>query len=241
MAANYKNPASHLGKHAFQPGQSGNPAGRARGSRNRRTQEVLDKIKARGDLDAIEYMSSVVTDTTLSHELRLAAAIAKAPYEHSKCGLTPQPQPLVFVSSPIAIPFPKADTLDQVRRNVERLSDAWRRGQMDEAAFKLAVDEQRVRRDTLVEAGKLQLAQGGPRESTVFIQGGLDAPPGTNIIMPGERTKNGMRIELVNGESVRDLAGMVPPVPVIPPEGSPLAEKPEPPEPPPHLQKPPGD
>jgi hypothetical protein len=222
----------------FQPGQSGNLNGRPSGARNKRNAEIANGLV--GKHDPIEYLKKYMADATKPDELRLQAANTLAPYKCAKNGLIPQPQPLVFVSSPIAIPFPKADTLDQVRRNVERLSAAWRRGEMDEAAFKLAVDEQRIRRDTIVEAGKLQIAGGGPKETTVLIQGGIDQLPGTSILMPGKRTENGMRIELVNGENVRDLAGMVPPVPVIPPEGSPLAEKPEPPAPPPHLRKPEG-
>jgi hypothetical protein len=206
--------------------------------RNKRNNEIADSLV--GEHDPIDYLKRYMADPTKPDELRLQAANTLAPYKAAKNGLIPQPQPLVFVSSPIAIPFPKADTLDQVRRNVERLSVAWRRGEMDEAAFKLAVDEQRIRRDTIVEAGKLQLAQGGPRESVVHIQGGMDPLPGTGILMPGERTKNGVRLELVNGQMARE-GFPLPPVPFIPPEGSPLAEKPAPPEPPPHLQKPPGD
>jgi hypothetical protein len=58
--------------------------------------------------------------------------------------------------------------------------------------------------------------------------------------MPGERTKNGVRLELVNGEMARE-GFPLPPVPVIPHPESPLSEKPAPPEPPPHLRKPLGD
>jgi hypothetical protein len=220
----------------WQPGKSANPEGRPPGARNRRTQEVLDRLKARGDLDSIDYMSSVVSNAELPHELRLAAAIAKAPYEHSKCGLTPQPAPLVYVAEPIALPYPKPLEIRHTLANIARLSAAWRRGELDQATFEAAIAEQRIVRDGLIEQAKLDLASGGPKETTVRIEGGLSDLPGTSFLMPGKRTENGMRIELVNGESVRDLAGMVPPVPVIPPEGSPLADRPPPPEVPDHLK-----
>jgi len=44
-----------------QPGESGNPNGRKPGSRNKRTQEVLDLIQARGDKDPLDALSEIIT------------------------------------------------------------------------------------------------------------------------------------------------------------------------------------
>ena len=45
----------------FQPGIASNPAGRPKGARNRRTQEILDLIQGRGDKDPLDALSEIIT------------------------------------------------------------------------------------------------------------------------------------------------------------------------------------
>jgi hypothetical protein len=45
----------------FKLGEASNPNGRPKGSRNKRTQEVLDPIQARGDKDPLDALSDIVT------------------------------------------------------------------------------------------------------------------------------------------------------------------------------------
>ena len=45
----------------FQPGNIANPEGRPKGSRNRRTQEILDLLKSRGDKDPLDFLSEVIS------------------------------------------------------------------------------------------------------------------------------------------------------------------------------------
>jgi hypothetical protein len=59
---------------AFQQGQTGNPNGRPVGSRNKRDAELWSRLEARGDLDPAELLSSIVTDTKETKELRAQAA-----------------------------------------------------------------------------------------------------------------------------------------------------------------------
>jgi hypothetical protein len=203
------------------------------GSRNKKDAELLDRLEKRGDRPAVDLLSEVANNTNEAMPLRIQAMTALAPFQTAKLGRIPAPAPLVFVANPIALPYPKPLEIRHTLANIARLSAAWRRGDLDQATFEAAIAEQRIVRDGLIEQAKLELelARGGPRESTVLIQGGMDELPGTSIIMPGQRTKNGVRLELVNGQMARD-GFPLPPVPVIPPEGSPLAEKPgQPPHP----------
>ena len=84
----------------FQPGQSGNPNGRPVGSRNKRTQEILDLIQERGDKDPLDALSEIVS-TNKDAALVAQASNMLAPYLHSKRSTVPAPR---FVPEPITVP-----------------------------------------------------------------------------------------------------------------------------------------
>jgi hypothetical protein len=67
----------------FQPGVAANPNGRPKGSRNRRTQEILDLIQGRGDKDPLDALSEIIT-TNKDAAIVAQAANILAPYVHSK-------------------------------------------------------------------------------------------------------------------------------------------------------------
>ena len=70
----------------MKPGKKpGSPktGGRRKGSRNKRTRELLEKAEAGGQ-SAIEFMLEVMRDTKNDTEMRLDAAKAVAPYLHAK-------------------------------------------------------------------------------------------------------------------------------------------------------------
>ena len=78
----------------FKLGQSGNPAGRKPGSRNRKTiaadLAAVEKIAAEDgingdDLDPLVYLASVVSQRGANAALRIQAASLLAPYRHSRC------------------------------------------------------------------------------------------------------------------------------------------------------------
>lgn len=72
----------------FQPGAVSNPAGRPKGARNKRTQEILDLIQARGDTDPLDALSNIIT-TNKDPAIVAQASNILAPYVHSKRGTPP--------------------------------------------------------------------------------------------------------------------------------------------------------
>ena len=84
----------------FQPGQVSNPNGRKPGSRNRRTQEILDLIQGRGDKDPLDALSEIIS-TSDNPDHRISASNILAPYLHSKCATKPTPR---FVPEQIEVP-----------------------------------------------------------------------------------------------------------------------------------------
>src|SRR6516162_6879214 len=119
-----------VGNPNWVPGKSGNPTGRQPGTRNKRTEAIWAKLEARGDLDPIEYLSSLVANEKTPPEQRIAAAIALAPYRHSKCGLTPQPASLVFVAEPVELPHPHVTAIEHTLANIEHISALRRSGNL---------------------------------------------------------------------------------------------------------------
>jgi hypothetical protein len=180
----------------WKPGVSGNPKGRAPGTRNRRTQEIWDKLEARGDLDPAEFLSSIVHNEKTDASLRVTAAGLLMPYKYSKLGLEPQPAPLVYVAETVELPHPHAATVAHTLENIEHVSQLRRTGKLDQDTADRLVAEQRILRDGLIEEQKLLFAQGGPKDQTIRVLGGLPPLPGTNIDMSPEprlATLNGVR------------------------------------------------
>jgi Family of unknown function (DUF5681) len=59
----------------WKPGESGNPNGRPKGSRNRRTEELWLRLdEARGDRDPGDVLSEAASDKNLPIEIQIQAA-----------------------------------------------------------------------------------------------------------------------------------------------------------------------
>src|SRR5262252_7212616 len=104
----------------FQPGHKFSP-GRRHGSRNKRTEEIFNRLENRGDLDPADLLSSIVTNEKEQKELRIQAAGLLLPYKYSKAGTIPMPPPPLYIEQTINIPKPT--TIQQATQNIFFISE----------------------------------------------------------------------------------------------------------------------
>jgi hypothetical protein len=172
----------------FQSGEEwkGNAKGRTPGSRNKRTQEILDLIKERGDRDPLDFLSEVVSSKNFdfySAELKVSAANYLTPYLHSKRSVAaPAPR---YIDSPVQVP--DFQSVDQAETFLASLPVMLGRGELDsQTALELSTLT-RAWISARHEREELQLkiqSHGGLGDQTIRIEGGLPQLPGTDIIMP---------------------------------------------------------
>ena len=67
----------------FKPGESGNPSGRPRGARNKRSLANIEAAQAGGQMP-LDFMLAFMRDETQPLERRLEAAKCAAPYVHAR-------------------------------------------------------------------------------------------------------------------------------------------------------------
>ena len=105
----------------FRPGQSGNPAGRKPGSRGKKTLAAEQAIEVaatkdkngRKVVDALELLSAIVSCAETNVALRISAASALAPYQHSRKSAR-------YLDRVIELPAPA--TVEQATANIAKLS-----------------------------------------------------------------------------------------------------------------------
>jgi hypothetical protein len=215
----------------FQPGVTGNPVGRPKGARNRRTQEILDLISAQeGYKDPLQALSEIVS-TSQNPEHRISASNILAPYLHSKRGMVPAPR---FIDTPVVVP--EFHSITEAENYLARIPVLLGNGELDsQTALELStltknwIDALYARQEYDLKLA----AQGGGAEQTIHITGGLPTLPGCeNLIMPQQNGVLGQHSELNN----RQINGTVLERPAIPPahgEASQTEAVPEPSAPPP--------
>src|SRR5215831_7282599 len=84
-------PAKQRGR-PFKPGQSGNPSGRPRGARNKRSLANIEVAQSGGQLP-LDFLLSVMRNVSQPQERRGEGAKAAAPYLHSKLAPGQNPEP----------------------------------------------------------------------------------------------------------------------------------------------------
>ena len=110
----------------FQPGVAANPNGRPKGSRNKRTLEILDLIQGRGDKDPLDALSEIVT-TNKDAAIVATASNILAPYLHSKRSVAaPAPR---YIDSPVQVP--EFQSVDQAETFLASLPVLLGRGELD--------------------------------------------------------------------------------------------------------------
>jgi hypothetical protein len=177
-------------EYAWKPGESGNPNGRPAGSRNIRTQEVLELIRAQGHQDPLVTLAELQANSG-DESIRATAANMLAPYLHSKLAAKPQPPDPVYIEEAVSLPRP--DTIRQAYENIAHLTEMKSLGKLDMATADSLIADQKVILYALIDEAKLLAAQGGAPEQVIRIEGGLPELPGTEVIMP---QLNGHHLEL---------------------------------------------
>ena len=193
--------------------------GRPRGSRNKRNEEVWNRLESRGDLDPADLLSSIVTNNEEPKELRIQAAGLLMPYKYSKCGTAP-----VQVYIDVPLDTPEFTHLSDAEQFLAKVAALVARGELDiqtgvelSSLAKAWIDSQYAREELAI---KQYNAGSTEHEQTIRIEGGLPALPGTNITMPmldGHAT---------NGNGHAALAAPTDAVPAI--EAALKAQDPEP-------------
>jgi hypothetical protein len=164
----------------FQPGVASNPQGRPKGSRNKRTQVVLDLIQGRGDKDPLDALSEIIT-TNQDPAIVASAANILAPYIHSKRGTIQAPR---YVEDAIAIP-----DFANVQEAENFLADIARRSGAGELELQSALDISTLVKNWILSVTaqdelQLKIAKENPQgPQQILIEGGLPPLPGTNVIM----------------------------------------------------------
>jgi hypothetical protein len=87
----------------YAKGQSGNPAGRPKGSKNKRTKLIFDEIKRRGDIDLLDLLSEIVSARHCDLALRIQAANALAPYKHGRAPTRAYINPAIAMDVPQSV------------------------------------------------------------------------------------------------------------------------------------------
>jgi hypothetical protein len=164
-------------------GHTNNPNGRPPGSRNKRTQEILDLIQERGDKDPLDALSNIVT-TNQDPAIVAQASSILAPYLHSKRSVAaPAPR---YIDSPVQVP--EFQSVDQAETFLASLPVLLGRGELDsQTALELSTLT-RAWISARHEREELQLKIANNRslsaDTTIRIEGGLPPLPGCDIIMP---------------------------------------------------------
>jgi hypothetical protein len=175
----------------FQPGTDQRRApGRPAGSRNRRTQEILDLIQGRGDKDPIDFLSEIISSpNTYSPELKVTAANMLAPYVHSKRGTLPAPRFL-----PDLVVVPTFTSITHAEDYLASIPVLLGRGEIDSQTALELSQLTKNWLDAIYSHQEYDLklqAQGGGSDTTIRIVGGMPQLPGTNVIMAKEPSLNG--------------------------------------------------
>jgi hypothetical protein len=169
----------------WKPGQSGNPIGPKRGQRKYRPTISLKQLKERGDVDALDFLSAIVSDDKAGTPFRIQCAGLLLPFQHARVTAR-------FIREEIDLPV--STTVEQATEAIARIGSLAAAGKigLDEAndlvAFQKAFIDGRVGTDLEAQIAELretvQKLSASSRALDVTVLGGLPSIPGTRIEMP---------------------------------------------------------
>jgi hypothetical protein len=201
----------------FQAGENwnGNATGRKPGTRNKRTQEILDLIKERGDTDPLVALSDLITNNEDPAIVAQASNIL-APYLHSKKSTTPAPR---FFPEPVVVPT--FTTIEQAEEYLAQIPVMLGNCSLDsQSALELSTLVRNWIEAKLAHTNtNLKIEAQGTGDATIRIEGGLPQLPGTNINMTNELTLNNNGHNVIDHQPEQVQAE-------IPPHGAPEPAKP---------------
>src|SRR5262245_36019530 len=198
----------------FQPGNT-ESTGRPPGSPNKRTNELRYRLQNRGDVDPADFCSQIVSSPNEPTELKLQAANFLLPYLYPKRGAVATPR---YIDDPVQLPEPA--TIEQANKNIAYISDLKAQGLMDlDFANSLIADNATIANNLIAEEElKFKISPPETRDTTIRIEGGLPALPGTSIVMP-----------VIDGKPVTNGHALAAPEPALPAiEAAPNAQQDDP-------------
>jgi hypothetical protein len=167
-------------EHLFQPGNT-EGKGRIPGRPNRRTFELQQRLKERGDVDPADFCSSIVSSDKESTELKLAAANYLLPYLYSKRGAMPPPR---YIE--LEVDVNEFQHVSDAENFLAKIALLVARGHLDIQSGQELSALVKAWIDTQYAKDELQFKINPPeqRDTTIRVEGGLPALPGTTITMP---------------------------------------------------------
>jgi hypothetical protein len=187
----------------WQPGQSGNPKGYNAGSRDRNRRAVFERLKELGHKDPLEILGTIANDEKEDPGIRVAAASAQVPYLHPKLQSIPVPR---FIT--LEIEIPEISHVSEAESFLIKIAALVAGGQLDVLSGQEIFGLIKPWIDTQYAKDELNFKISPPetRDTTIRVEGGLPALPGTQIDMP-----------VLNGHAVSEQL-LAAPKDVVPPD-----------------------
>jgi hypothetical protein len=164
----------------FQPGNK-EGKGRPVGVPNRRSRELEQRLKDRGDTDPADFLSSIVSNPNEPTELKVAASNYLLPYLYSKRGAMPPPR---YID--LQIDVNEFSNVSDAEAFLARIALLCAKGHLDIQSAQELSGLVKTWIDTQYQREELQFKINPPEQhdQKITIVGGLDPLPGTNISMP---------------------------------------------------------
>ena len=166
----------------FAPGESGNPNGRPLGKRDNKYRKYQEAAEQEGSEDSVLFQHRKLNDPSIDISIRASIASNISPYYYPKWGTTSPPPTPIYNEHPIDLPPPT--TVEIAKSNIATLIADYGNGKIDQASYDRLIAGNVAMINALLGQDKLAYAHGEHGDTTIRIEGGLPALPGTNITMP---------------------------------------------------------